>query len=189
MIKIRIYGMTYFDENGEYWGNTSKPLIDANCRLNARSVKIFADGMLCIGVTRVMLTCWMVGALRSGGAAVFHSEVLMRTFDSSIPSFMSPTQIILKQVAWWDWNLTSWTLSFLDSCEMGGKWLAKSYLFLRTSNSHDLIECSCHRRSGKRNRFGCIWSCSSRDWCDCTEASTWTRTNHDESGHGAFGKT
>ena len=37
--------MTFFDENGEYWGNQTKPIIDAgNGRLNARSVKIFADG-------------------------------------------------------------------------------------------------------------------------------------------------
>ncbi|KAG6866609.1 hypothetical protein C0991_000719 [Blastosporella zonata] len=42
---IRIYGMTYFDENKEYWGNTTTPLIGAgNDRLTARSVKIFADG-------------------------------------------------------------------------------------------------------------------------------------------------
>jgi hypothetical protein len=39
--------MTYFDENGDYWGNKSKPLIsDGTGRLGARSVKIFADGML-----------------------------------------------------------------------------------------------------------------------------------------------
>jgi hypothetical protein len=38
--------MTYFDENGEYWGDKIKPLIsDGNGRLGARSVKIFADGM------------------------------------------------------------------------------------------------------------------------------------------------
>jgi hypothetical protein len=37
--------MSFFDENGDYWGNTTKPIIDAgNGRLNARSVKIFADG-------------------------------------------------------------------------------------------------------------------------------------------------
>ncbi|KAG2746404.1 hypothetical protein P692DRAFT_20782464 [Suillus brevipes Sb2] len=51
---VRIYGMRYFEENGPYWGNLSKPIINAgNGRLNARSVKIFADG-----------------ALRSGGAAL-----------------------------------------------------------------------------------------------------------------------
>ncbi|KAG2128616.1 amidohydrolase family-domain-containing protein [Suillus bovinus] len=51
---IRIYGMRYFEENGPYWGNISKPIINAgDGRLNARSVKIFADG-----------------ALRSGGAAL-----------------------------------------------------------------------------------------------------------------------
>lgn len=45
-LPIRIYGMTYFDENGEYWGNKTQPLIDnGNSRLTARSVKIFADGM------------------------------------------------------------------------------------------------------------------------------------------------
>ncbi|EGN99525.1 hypothetical protein SERLA73DRAFT_179580 [Serpula lacrymans var. lacrymans S7.3] len=52
---IRIYGMTFFEENGPYWGNLSKPIIGAsNGRFSARSVKIFADG-----------------ALRSGGAALF----------------------------------------------------------------------------------------------------------------------
>lgn len=45
LTQIRIYGMTFFDENGEYWGNTTKPIVNAaNGRLNARSVKIFADG-------------------------------------------------------------------------------------------------------------------------------------------------
>ncbi|KAK7057396.1 putative amidohydrolase YtcJ [Favolaschia claudopus] len=54
-LPIRIYGMTYFDENVEYWGNTTKPIIDAgNGRLNARSVKIFTDG-----------------ALRTSGAALY----------------------------------------------------------------------------------------------------------------------
>ncbi|KAF7362054.1 putative amidohydrolase YtcJ [Mycena venus] len=54
-LPIRIYGMTFFDENGEYWGNKTKPIIDAgNGRLNARSVKIFADG-----------------ALRTSGAALY----------------------------------------------------------------------------------------------------------------------
>jgi predicted amidohydrolase YtcJ len=54
-LPIRIYGMSYFDENGEYWGNTTKPFIaSGDERLTARSVKIFADG-----------------ALRTGGAALF----------------------------------------------------------------------------------------------------------------------
>ncbi|KAJ7078906.1 amidohydrolase family-domain-containing protein [Mycena belliarum] len=54
-LPIRIYGMTYFDEHGEYWGNKTKPILNAgNGRLNARSVKIFADG-----------------ALRTGGAALY----------------------------------------------------------------------------------------------------------------------
>lgn len=39
--------MTYFDENAEYWGNTShKVMGEGDNRLWARSVKIFADGML-----------------------------------------------------------------------------------------------------------------------------------------------
>lgn len=54
-LPIRIYGMTYFDENGEYWGDKIKPIISGgNSMLGARSVKIFADG-----------------ALRSGGAALY----------------------------------------------------------------------------------------------------------------------
>ncbi|KAL0581839.1 hypothetical protein V5O48_000207 [Marasmius crinis-equi] len=54
-LPIRIYGMTYFDETGEYWGNTTEPTIaNEEQRLTARSVKIFADG-----------------ALRTGGAALY----------------------------------------------------------------------------------------------------------------------
>ncbi|KAJ3554225.1 hypothetical protein NM688_g3217 [Phlebia brevispora] len=54
-LPIRIYGMTHFNENTEYWGNKREKLIGAcNGRLTARSVKIFADG-----------------ALRSGGAALY----------------------------------------------------------------------------------------------------------------------
>lgn len=44
-IQIRIYGMTHFDENAEYWGDKVKPIIGAaNGRFTARSVKIFGDG-------------------------------------------------------------------------------------------------------------------------------------------------
>ncbi|KAI0036858.1 amidohydrolase family-domain-containing protein [Vararia minispora EC-137] len=54
-LPIRIYGMTYFDENAEYWGDKVKPIIGAaNGRFTARSVKFFGDG-----------------ALRTGGAALF----------------------------------------------------------------------------------------------------------------------
>ncbi|CAA7259249.1 unnamed protein product [Cyclocybe aegerita] len=54
-LPIRIYGMSYFDENEPYWGNTSRLIIgDESDRLSARSVKIFADG-----------------ALRTGGAALY----------------------------------------------------------------------------------------------------------------------
>lgn len=37
--------MTYFNENADYWGNQTVPLIGGDGdRLIARSVKIFADG-------------------------------------------------------------------------------------------------------------------------------------------------
>ncbi len=37
--------MTYFNESGEYWGDSILPLINAgNGRLHCRSVKMFADG-------------------------------------------------------------------------------------------------------------------------------------------------
>ncbi|KAF8894936.1 amidohydrolase family-domain-containing protein [Gymnopilus junonius] len=53
-LPLRIYGMTYFNEDQSYWGNTSVPLIaTGDARLSARSVKIFAD------------------ALRTGGAALY----------------------------------------------------------------------------------------------------------------------
>jgi hypothetical protein len=45
LLKLRIYGMTYFDEDKPYWGNITRPIIGAgDGRLTARSVKIFADG-------------------------------------------------------------------------------------------------------------------------------------------------
>ena len=45
--KIRIYGMTYFDEEKPYSGHTARPVISAgNGRLSARSIKIFGDGIL-----------------------------------------------------------------------------------------------------------------------------------------------
>jgi hypothetical protein len=43
--KIRIYGMTYFNEHDEYWGNATTPILaKGDGRLTARSVKMFADG-------------------------------------------------------------------------------------------------------------------------------------------------
>jgi len=46
-MKLRIYGMTYFDVLAPYWGNITRPLIaNGDGRLTARSVKIFADGMI-----------------------------------------------------------------------------------------------------------------------------------------------
>ncbi|TFK44025.1 amidohydrolase family-domain-containing protein [Crucibulum laeve] len=54
-LPLRIYGMTFFDEYAEYWGDQRAPLVGAGSgRLTARSVKIFADG-----------------ALRTGGAALY----------------------------------------------------------------------------------------------------------------------
>jgi len=75
--------MTYFDEEGDYWGNTTEKIIGAgNGRLTVRSVKIFADG-----------------ALRSGGAALYEpyndnpgTSGFMRmsteTLNSVIPQFL-----------------------------------------------------------------------------------------------------
>ncbi|KZV76297.1 amidohydrolase 3 [Peniophora sp. CONT] len=54
-LPIRIYGMTYFDENADYWGDRVAPIVGAaDGRFTARSVKFFGDG-----------------ALRTGGAALF----------------------------------------------------------------------------------------------------------------------
>jgi hypothetical protein len=45
--KIRIYGMTYFDESKPYSGDTVQQVIGAgDGRLSARSIKIFGDGAL-----------------------------------------------------------------------------------------------------------------------------------------------
>ncbi|KAI0812390.1 amidohydrolase family-domain-containing protein [Irpex lacteus] len=42
---IRVYGMTHFNESSEYWGDRAQKIMGASSgRLNARSVKIFADG-------------------------------------------------------------------------------------------------------------------------------------------------
>jgi len=39
--------MRHYDESVEYWGDKAKPIIGAaNGRLTARSVKLFADGLL-----------------------------------------------------------------------------------------------------------------------------------------------
>ncbi|PCH43503.1 hypothetical protein WOLCODRAFT_75587 [Wolfiporia cocos MD-104 SS10] len=82
-LPIRIYGMTYYNENADYWGDTVVKIVGAgNGRLSARSVKIFADG-----------------ALRSGGAALYEpytdnpeTRGLMRiepeVLNTIIPKFM-----------------------------------------------------------------------------------------------------
>ncbi|PFH52001.1 hypothetical protein AMATHDRAFT_74508 [Amanita thiersii Skay4041] len=54
-IQLRIYGMTYFDENQPDMSSSTPKIINGgNGRLTARSIKIFADG-----------------ALRTGGAALY----------------------------------------------------------------------------------------------------------------------
>lgn len=46
-LKVRMYGMHFFDENEGYFGNTSKPVVGAgNGFWTQRSVKIVADGSL-----------------------------------------------------------------------------------------------------------------------------------------------
>ena len=45
--KLRIYGMSYFDESARYWGDKVEKVIGAGSgTLTARSVKIFADGIV-----------------------------------------------------------------------------------------------------------------------------------------------
>ncbi|KAF8881536.1 amidohydrolase family-domain-containing protein [Mucidula mucida] len=54
-LPLRIFGMRFFNESEEYWGDIVEPLVNAgNGRLHSRSVKMFADG-----------------ALRTGGAALY----------------------------------------------------------------------------------------------------------------------
>jgi predicted amidohydrolase YtcJ len=78
LLPIRIYGMRYFDEVDPYWGNISKPIINAgNGRLNVRSVKIFADG-----------------ALRSGGAALYEPY----HDDPGTKGFMRLDEEVLREV-------------------------------------------------------------------------------------------
>ena len=53
--------MRYFDVVGPYWGNISEPIINAgNGRLNARSVKIFADGKKAIVCVKYIRLCHLV---------------------------------------------------------------------------------------------------------------------------------
>ncbi|KAG2088085.1 kinase-like domain-containing protein [Suillus discolor] len=76
-LPFRIYGMRYFNENDPYWGNLSEPIINAgDGRLNARSVKIFADG-----------------ALRSGGAAV---RISLAVFVFFLMSLSSTSRIMIN---------------------------------------------------------------------------------------------
>ncbi|KAF8883070.1 amidohydrolase family-domain-containing protein [Gymnopilus junonius] len=50
-LPIRIYGMTYFDEEGPYWGDKNEAFMSpTKDRLSSRSVKIFADGALRSGL-------------------------------------------------------------------------------------------------------------------------------------------
>ena len=53
--------MRHFDEVDPYWGNISKPIINAgNGRLNARSVKIFADGKKANLCTKYICLCHLI---------------------------------------------------------------------------------------------------------------------------------
>lgn len=54
--QIRIYGMRFFNETEEYWGDKVKPLIGAgNGRLHSRSVKMFGDGMSMVEFAHILL--------------------------------------------------------------------------------------------------------------------------------------
>ncbi|GBE81356.1 amidohydrolase family-domain-containing protein [Sparassis latifolia] len=82
-LPIRIYGMTYFNESADYWGDrTTKIVGAADNTLTIRSIKVFADG-----------------ALRSGGAALYEpyadhptTRGVMRispeTLNEIVPKFM-----------------------------------------------------------------------------------------------------
>ncbi|KAF8965645.1 amidohydrolase family-domain-containing protein [Flammula alnicola] len=77
-LPLRIYGMTYFDEHGQYWGDKIKPFAAAaDERLSARSIKIFADG-----------------ALRTGGAALYEPY----SDDPSTNGAMRISADVLKKV-------------------------------------------------------------------------------------------
>ncbi|TCD59895.1 hypothetical protein EIP91_011218 [Steccherinum ochraceum] len=77
-LAIRIYGMTYFDETKDYWGDQVVKIVGAgNGMLTARSVKIFADG-----------------ALRSGGAALYEPY----TDNPSTRGFMRISPEVLNDV-------------------------------------------------------------------------------------------
>ncbi|KAH9998500.1 amidohydrolase family-domain-containing protein [Russula compacta] len=84
-LPIRIYGMTHFDENTDYWGDRIKPIVGAaNGRFTARSIKIFGDG----NYLRSNIT---LGALRSGGAALHEPY----TDNPSTRGFMRIDQEVL----------------------------------------------------------------------------------------------
>ena len=91
--QIRIYGMTYFDENAEYWGDRRSKIIDNN-RLTVRSVKIFADGRgsLCKlqFKTFTLLAHNVSGALRSGGVAVCTSPYTRKKLNIAYDQLYEP---------------------------------------------------------------------------------------------------
>ncbi|KAF9024805.1 hypothetical protein BDZ89DRAFT_988931 [Hymenopellis radicata] len=77
-LPIRIFGMRFFNESEEYWGNTVEPLVNAgNGRLHSRSVKMFADG-----------------ALRTGGAALYEPYA----DNPSTSGFMRLSPEVINQV-------------------------------------------------------------------------------------------
>lgn len=84
--------MKYFNESAEYFGDKLKPLVSDN-RLSIRSVKIFADGIFTILLFPCLLFSLLIGALRTGGAAVSHipkgTFSFTRIADISFYSFMN----------------------------------------------------------------------------------------------------
>jgi hypothetical protein len=97
--QIRIYGMTHFDENFEYWGDKIKPIIGAaNGRFTARSVKIFGDGKSSSPPEPSTLNT-ILGALRSGGAAVSSMKSECSFGLMAIVSYTSLTLTIPAQGA------------------------------------------------------------------------------------------
>lgn len=164
--------MTFFDENGEYWGNKTKPIINAaNGRLNARrsgrifflfflalkfirfSVKIFADGRF-LGFFLVGKThhCY-AGALRTGGAAVHYFSYLFPKTHPSC-SYMSHMLTTQRRTDLCAYPRKYFTISSLSFYEMDGKWSVLSPFLQLVWTC--LLERACYRRSCERHRPGCV---------------------------------
>ena len=130
--KIRIYGMTYFDEEQPYSGHIARPVISAgNGRLSARSIKIFGDGIPFYRIDNIPSINNFLGALRTGGAAVNISLHGSRKFLANDLNLSSTRRMLITQPQTDSCVLIlrSSSTSYRSSCAMAGKWYVQIISF------------------------------------------------------------